>query len=99
MVLSSKKAEAFCRARGNCLDPTPRNPYHPITRWKCKLCEKREQSTKHYVVECKGLDEILKNKDRNWIYEKIKTLEVDEEQIEEIGRALAKIYIKLNENE
>ena len=64
-----------------------------------KLCEKREQSTKHYVVECKGLDELLKNKDRKWIYEKIKTLEVDEEQIEEIGRTIAKIYRKVNDNE
>ena len=59
MNLNSKKAEAFCRARGNCLDPAQRNPYHPVTIWKSKFCEKRDQSTKHYVEECKGLGDIL----------------------------------------
>ena len=51
-------------------------------------------STRHYLEECKGLDDILKNKDRKQMWKTIKTLDANEQEIEEIGRTLIMIYQK-----
>ena len=37
--LSQKKAKVWFRMRAGIIDPAPRQPYNPISKWKCKFCE------------------------------------------------------------
>ena len=57
MGLSQKKAKIWFRMRADIIDPAPRQPYHPLSKWKCKFCDENDQSTEHYVKNCKGIQE------------------------------------------
>ena len=53
MQLERKAATAIMRDRSGQLDPTPRKPYWR-KKWRCAFCLEKEQSTRHYVLSCKG---------------------------------------------
>lgn len=94
MWLHKSRAVAFFRARADLLYPTPRNPYNPISIWKCRFCNEPDQSSKHYVVECKELVRMLQyNRERVWNV--IRTLEGDEEEIKRTGTIIMKVYQKI----
>ena len=59
MRLSQKKAKIWFRMQTDIIDPAPRQPYHPLSKWKCKLCDENVQSTEHYVKKCKGIQDIF----------------------------------------
>ena len=46
--LPKKLAEAVFRGRADIIDPTPRKP-HEGEKWKCKFCDERKQTTRHYI--------------------------------------------------
>lgn len=96
MMLHKNRAVAFFRARADILDPTPRNPYNPENIWKCRFCNEKDQSTKHYVVDCMKMNNILQyDRERTW--EVIRSLDADEEEIRRTGNLLLKMYGKIND--
>ena len=94
MNCNTKTAEVFFRARADILDPAPRNPYHPESKWKCKFCSERTQGTYHYITQCEGVSRMMGDRMRIWTV--IKTLDAEDEEIRSVGYVLRKLYNKLN---
>ena len=94
MSQNTKTAEVFFRARADILDPAPRNPYNPESKWKCKFCNERTQGTYHYIVKCQGVSRMMSDRNRTWTV--IKTLDADDEEIRTAGNLLRKLYSRLN---
>ena len=90
--LTQRKAKVWMRARLDLLDPTPRRPYRPSNIWNCKFCDANDQSTEHYVVHCKGMDETFIGTDRHRLFNDIRTLEMNGVQLAEATKALERLY-------
>ena len=97
VALSQKKAKVWFRMRANIIDPAPRQPYHPISKWKCKFCEENDQSTKHYVRDCNGIKmDTFHGLPRDFVYLSIQTLDCEEPLFQQITIILERIYFLLN---
>ena len=95
--LTQKKAKVWFRMRANIIDPAPRQPYNPNSIWKCKFCEAEEQSTKHYVMMCEGIEQdIFREIDRETVFNIIQTLECPEPIFNQVTQILIKIYFLIN---
>ena len=91
--LTQKKGKIWFRMRANIIDPAPRRPYNPKSIWKCKFCEAKDQSTKHYIKECEGIKEgMFQGLDRETVYEVIQTLECPESTFNQVTQILIKVY-------
>ena len=76
VTLSQKKAKIWFRMRANIIDPAPRQPSHPISKWKCKFCKENGLRTKHYVRDCNGIKEdVFQVLPRDTVYSIIQTLD------------------------
>ena len=92
MRLERKAATAIMRARSGQLDPTPRKPYWK-KKWRCAFCLEKEQSTRHYVLSCKGTQRFFAdNDDRKKTWQRLIELEGTEEEIITLGGKMKKIY-------
>jgi hypothetical protein len=79
--------------RANIIDPAPRQPYSRKSIWKCKFCDAEEQSTKHYILVCKGIkSDIFGEMERESVYKIIQTLECPEHIFNQVTQILVKIY-------
>ena len=91
MRLERKAATAIMRARSGQLDPTPRKPYWR-KKWRCAFCLEKEQSTRHYVLSCKGTQRFFAdNDDRKKTWQGLIELDGTEEEIIELGGKMKKI--------
>ena len=59
IYLQENRKIAIPRARTNTLDHAPRKPEWKIP-FRCKFCLKKDQSSKHYIMECETTKHILK---------------------------------------
>ena len=92
MRLERKAASAIMRARSGQLDPMPRKPYWK-TKWRCAFCLEKEQSTRHYVLSCKGTQRFFADKDdRKKTWQRLIELKGTEEEIITLGGKIKKIY-------
>ena len=97
ITMSQKKAKIWFRMRAGIIDPAPRQPYHPKSKWKCKFCDANEQTTEHYVRYCDGIDDdVFQGLNRNCVYSTIQTLECDEVTLHQITSIIQKIYYLIN---
>ena len=95
--LSQKKAKVWFRMRANIIDPAPRQPYHPKSKWKCKFCNAEDQSTEHYVKNCDGIEkEVFNGINRDTMYSAIQTLDCDEMTFLQTTYSIQKIYDLIN---
>ena len=94
-VLSQKKAKVWFRLRTDLIDPTPREPYHPESKWKCKFCSAREQGTEHYVRFCPGTAKILEEWDRDALFQFIQKLDGPDNYFYGATIVLEKLYFSL----
>ena len=95
MKFTQRKAKVWMRARLDLLDPAPRRPYRIDNIWECKFCDANEQSTEHYIVHCQGVNDIFNGIDRKLFFERIQTLEMNNEQVTETTKNLTKLYNRL----
>ena len=83
--------------RADIIDPAPREPYSSVSIWKCKFCNEREQSTRHYVQKCESIErEVFDGMNRDFIFETIQTLECDDQTFYQITGILTRIYQLIN---
>ena len=95
--LCQRKAKIWFRMRADIIDPAPRQPYHPLSIWRCKFCDENNQSTIHYVKECSGIDkDLFDGLDRGAIYRTIQTLDSEEEVLHKTTQILMKVYQLIN---
>ena len=90
--LTQKKAKIWFRMRADIVDPAPRTPYHPINKWRCKLCPEKDQSTEHYIRHCPGTTEAFNGQNRNDVYQFIQKLDGNDEYLYQTTLILEKIY-------
>ena len=97
ITMNQKKAKIWFRMRADIIDPAPRQPYHPKSKWKCKFCDANEQSTEHYVKHCNGIeDDAFQGLSRDTVYSIIQTLECDEQTFHLVTSTIQKIYYLIN---
>ena len=97
VALSQKKAKIWFRMRANIIDPAPRQPYHPNSKWKCKFCQKNDQSTKHYIQDCREIEaDVFQGLNRETLYSIIQTLDCEEPIFQRVTFILEKIYYLIN---
>ena len=94
MALPKRMAKIWFRMRGSLIDPAPRTPYSD-NKWKCKFCNKKEQSTKHYIMDCKGIKNVFGDMPREDIFQTIQDLEGDDEHFKKVTQILIKVYNEL----
>ena len=95
--LTQKKAKIWFRMRADIIDPAPREPYSSVSIWKCKFCNEREQSTRHYVQKCESIErDVFDGMNRESIFEIIQTLECDDQTFYQITGILTRIYQLIN---
>ena len=94
--LSQKKAKVWFRMRADIIDPAPRQPYNPISKWKCKFCEENDQSTAHYVKSCKGIEDIFQGINRDNVYLIIQSMDCDEPTFHDVTYILQRVYDSIN---
>ena len=91
MYLPTKITQAVFRARAGILDPEPRKPYWKKI-WKCKFCKTREQTSKHYIKECRETRKHFNSiAEREEIWRCLSKLE-EMDKIERMGEVIYKIY-------
>ena len=74
------------------LDPTPLKPYWK-EKWRCAFCLEKDQSTRHYVLSCKGTQEFFVGKDdRNKTWQTLIDLKGMKEEITSLGGKMKKVY-------
>ena len=92
MRLEIKATTAIMRARSGQLDPRPRKPYWR-KKWRCAFCLEKEQSTRHYVLSCKGTQGFFADSDdRKKTWQRLIEREGTEEEITTPGGKMKKIY-------
>ena len=97
VTMNQKKAKVWFRMRADIIDPAPRQPYHPKSKWKCKFCDVNEQSTEHYVKHCNGIEgDAFQGLSRDTVYTIIQTLECDEQTFHLVTAIIQKIYYLIN---
>ena len=94
--LNQKKAKVWFRMRADIIDPAPRQPYHPTSKWKCKFCDENDQSTEHYIRKCKKIEDIFQGLNRCTVYSIIQTLECDEPTFHQVTIIIQKIQNLIN---
>ena len=95
--LTQRKAKIWFRMRANIIDPAPREPYSPISKWKCKFCDERDQSTEHYVLKCTLIEQdVFEDMDRESIFQIIQTLDCDEQTFYHVTGILSRVYELIN---
>ena len=94
--LNQKKAKVWFRMRADIIDPAPRQPYHPTSKWKCKFCDENDQSTEHYIRKCKKIEDIFQGLNRYTVYSIIQTLDCDEPTFHQITIIIQKIQNLIN---
>ena len=90
--LTQKKAKIWFKCRADIIDPAPRAPYNPISKWKCKFCDARKQGTQHYVRECPGTAHVFEGFNRDNVYQLIQNLDGTEENLHQTTYVLEKMY-------
>ena len=91
------KGESIFRARTDIMDPKPRKTYCEKTIWRCKFCNEKSQSSRHYVEFCVGTERYFKEKiDRKIAWQIISTLEDGEGKMMTIASILQKIIKDIN---
>ena len=96
MLLSRKVASAVLRARAGVLHPEPRKPYWEEGRWRCLYCLEKLQSTKHYVLHCKGTKYLFTNDaERQTTWDRLTLLDGNDKEIEKMGTKVKKIYSQI----
>ena len=96
--LTQKKAKIWFRMRAGIIDPSPRKPYHPTCKWKCKLCAANDQGTEHYVKHCPGTAEIFNGRNRSDVYQFIQKLDGNDDYLFQTTIILEKIYNLINKD-
>ena len=97
ITLNQKKAKIWFRMRAGIIDPTPRQPYHPNSKWKCKFCSANDQSTEHYIMYCDGIGDIFNGIKRTTVFTVIRTLDCDEKTFDLVTNIIQKIYYLIYE--
>ena len=82
--------------RADIIDPAPRQPYHPTSKWKCKFCDENDQSTEHYIRKCKKIEDIFQGLNRYTVYSIIQTLDCDEPTFHQVTIIIQKIQNLIN---
>ena len=95
--LTQKKAKVWFRMRAGIADPSPRRPYHPISKWKCKLCPTMDQSTEHYIKFCPGTAQAFNGRNRTDVYRFIQKMDGNDEYLHQVTIILEKIYKQIND--
>ena len=91
--LCQRKAKVWFRMRADIIDPTPRQPYNPVSVWRCKFCNVNDQSTEHYVKDCEGIEkDIFQGMNRENIFEVIQTMNCGKAIPFDITKILLKLY-------
>ena len=97
MNMNVKKAGSIFRARTDIMDPKPRKTYWEKTIWRCKFCNEKSQSSRHYVEFCVGTERYFKDKiDRKIAWQIISTLEDNEGKMMTIASILQEIIKEIN---
>ena len=94
--LTQKKAKIWFRMRAGIIDPSPRKPYHPTCKWKCKLCPAMDQGTEHYIRYCPGTAEIFDGCNRGDVYQFIQDIDGNDDYLYKVTNILEKIYNLIN---
>ena len=98
MRLTKRKASVFFKARSGMMDPKPREPKWDHI-WKCKFCWTKEQSTRHYVKECKRISHLFENEgERETMWKTLKDPNNQEESIDVTVERLILIYEAIDED-
>ena len=95
--LSQKKAKIWFRMRADIIDPSPRTPYHPTNKWKCKFCPAKDQGTEHYVRFCPATAHTFEGFNRGDLYQSIQKLDGNDEYLYQATRIIEKIYNMIND--
>ena len=95
--LTQKKAKVWFRMRSGIIDPSPRKPYHPSCKWKCKFCPAMDQGTEHYVKYCPGTANTFNDYNRDDVYRFIQKLDGNDEYLHQVTNIIVKIYNLIND--
>ena len=97
MSLTVKKAASIFRARTDTIDTKPRKPYWEKSQMKCKFCNEKKQSSRHYIVECIETERYFENKmNREEVWRIVEKLEASQEDLKQTATIIQRIIKEIN---